>query len=114
MGKRKESKSEIKEELDETAATIDTSGVQVEGPTTEKGEYDELCEHVNAISQPLANRKLAKKLYKLIKKASKEKKNLVQGLSDVQRAVRKDEKGIMVLAGMLKQDDIIFYNHYHF
>uniref|UniRef100_A0A914DTK5 Ribosomal protein L7Ae/L30e/S12e/Gadd45 domain-containing protein n=1 Tax=Acrobeloides nanus TaxID=290746 RepID=A0A914DTK5_9BILA len=110
MGKRKESKSEIKEELDETAATIDTSGVQVlEGPTTEKGEYDELCEHVNAISQPLANRKLAKKLYKLIKKASKEKKNLVQGLSDVQRAVRKDEKGIMVLAGNVSPIDI--YSH---
>lgn len=103
MGK---SKPEVKDEpMDETAATLDTT----EGPVTDKGEYEELCQHVNAISQPLANRKLAKKVYKLIKKSSKDKKNLVQGLSDVQRAIRKDEKGVVVLAGNILKILRIFY-----
>lgn len=31
-------------------------------------EYDELCTMVNAIAHPLAPRKVAKKIYKLIKK----------------------------------------------
>lgn len=93
---------ETQEALDDTQETMDTSGAAVEKPSTNREEYDELCQHVNAISQPLANRRLAKKLYKLIKKASKDKKNLMQGLSDVQRAIRKDEKGIVVLAGMGK------------
>lgn len=64
----------------------------------------------------MANRKLAKKVYKLIKKASKNKViffdywmvfytklifqgQLRQGLTDVQKAIRKKEQGLVVLAG---------------
>ncbi|KAH7727609.1 Protein Y48A6B.3 [Aphelenchoides avenae] len=102
-----------KTKLNETAENDDSMVVdqptEAEGPVTEKGEYEELCQLVNAIAQPLANRKLAKKLYKLIKKASKDRANLRQGLADVQKAIRKDEKGLVVLAGNVSPIDV--YSH---
>ena len=68
-------------------------------PSTEAGEYEELCTLVNAIAQPMAPRKLAKKLYKLVKKAAKEKGHLRQGIHDVHKAIRHDQTGIVILAG---------------
>lgn len=53
------------------------------------------------IAKPMASRKLAKKLYKLVKKSAKHPHYLRQGLKDVQKAMRKNEKGIAVLAGEL-------------
>ncbi|GMR54241.1 hypothetical protein PMAYCL1PPCAC_24436, partial [Pristionchus mayeri] len=81
-----------------------------EGPTTDKEEYEALCTLANAISQPMANRKLAKKVYKLIKKASKNKGQLRQGLTDVQKAIRKKEQGLVVLAGNVTPIDV--YSHF--
>lgn len=68
---------------------------------TEKEAYNELCSHANAIASPLASRKLTKKIYKLIKvaTASKNKELVRNGLADVQKALRKNEDGIVVLAG---------------
>jgi len=53
---------------------------------------------VNEIAKPLADWKLAKKIYKVVKKA-KQKESIRTGLSDVQKAIRKGEKGIVILAG---------------
>ncbi|XP_037126566.1 H/ACA ribonucleoprotein complex subunit 2-like protein [Syngnathus acus] len=66
----------------------------------EKSEktYQELVANVNAISQPLATRKLSKKLYKCVKKASK-LKNIRRGVKEVQKFIGKGEKGIVLLAG---------------
>ncbi|VDK81233.1 unnamed protein product [Onchocerca ochengi] len=72
-------------------------------------EYDELCTMVNAIAHPLASRKMAKKIYKLIKKASKDKQYLRQGMYDVQKALRRNETGIVVLAGNVSPLDV--YSH---
>ncbi|KAG5684141.1 hypothetical protein PVAND_013382 [Polypedilum vanderplanki] len=70
--------------------------------------YDEKILNVNKISQPLASRKLAKKIYKLIKKASKERtKNIINGLKDVQTRIRKGERGITIFAGDVFPVDII-------
>lgn len=66
-----------------------------------RDEYEHLCQLVNQIAQPLASRKIAKKIYKLIRKANKEKGFLRQGLADVMKAFRKNEKGIVILAGSL-------------
>ncbi|XP_039631365.1 H/ACA ribonucleoprotein complex subunit 2-like protein [Polypterus senegalus] len=60
--------------------------------------YQELIANVNAIAQPLASRKLSKKLYKCIKKASK-MKQIRRGVKEVQKFINKGEKGIVVLAG---------------
>ncbi|CAK5089746.1 unnamed protein product [Meloidogyne enterolobii] len=83
------------EEVPENGANLEI----MKEPVTEKEEYLSLCQLVNPISQPLASRKLAKKLYKLVKKSAKEKGSLRHGLSDVMKAIRKNEKGILILAG---------------
>lgn len=63
---------------------------------------------VNAISKPMASRKLTKKVYKLIKKASKERtKNIINGLKDVQTRIRKGERGITIFAGDVYPIDIM-------
>lgn len=80
---------------------VDEKAQELPEPTTEKGEYEELCAFVNPIAQPLAGRKVAKKLYKLIKKAAKEKNHLRQGIHDVHKALRRGETGLIVLAGKL-------------
>ncbi|CEF65947.1 H/ACA ribonucleoprotein complex subunit 2 [Strongyloides ratti] len=100
----------LKEEANESMDTseLDHSSRPTE-PVTDKGDYEALCEDVNIIAKPLATRKVAKKVYKLIKKASKEKKCLEKGLNDVQRAMKKGEKGIVVLAGDVSPIDV--YSH---
>uniref|UniRef100_A0A1A8QXV7 H/ACA ribonucleoprotein complex subunit 2 n=2 Tax=Nothobranchius TaxID=28779 RepID=A0A1A8QXV7_9TELE len=60
--------------------------------------YQELVSHLNPISQPLASRKLSKKLYKCVKKAARVK-NIRRGVKEVQKFIKKGEKGIVVLAG---------------
>jgi ribosomal protein L7Ae-like RNA K-turn-binding protein len=54
---------------------------------------------VNPIAAPLVGRKLAKKIYKLLKVAKDGKDNLRSGLADVQKGFRKEETGIVVMAG---------------
>uniref|UniRef100_A0A0N5BBE2 Ribosomal_L7Ae domain-containing protein n=1 Tax=Strongyloides papillosus TaxID=174720 RepID=A0A0N5BBE2_STREA len=101
----------MKMEADESMDTsVLNESQRATEPVTEKGEYEELCENVNVIAKPLASRKVAKKVYKLIKKSSKEKKCLEKGLNDVQRAMKKGEKGIVVLAGDVSPIDV--YSHF--
>uniref|UniRef100_A0A3P9J210 H/ACA ribonucleoprotein complex subunit 2 n=2 Tax=Oryzias TaxID=8089 RepID=A0A3P9J210_ORYLA len=60
--------------------------------------YHELIANLNPIAQPLASRKLSKKLYKCVKKAARVK-NIRRGVKEVQKFINKGEKGIVVLAG---------------
>nr|XP_057942550.1 H/ACA ribonucleoprotein complex subunit 2-like protein [Doryrhamphus excisus] len=60
--------------------------------------YQELLANQNAIAQPLASKKLSKKLYKCVKKASK-LKNIRRGVKEVQKFINKGENGIVILAG---------------
>ncbi|XP_074640589.1 H/ACA ribonucleoprotein complex subunit 2-like protein [Tubulanus polymorphus] len=70
--------------------------------------YDELLKFVSVISNPLASRKLTKKLYKLTKKAQTSSKHLLRkGVKDVQKQIRKGEKGIVVMAGDTNPIDVI-------
>ncbi|XP_060621661.1 H/ACA ribonucleoprotein complex subunit 2 [Anolis sagrei] len=69
-----------------------------ETEATPERSYHELVENVNAIARPLASRKLTRKLYKCIKKASKVKQ-IRRGVKEVQKFINKGEKGITVLAG---------------
>ncbi|XP_043466402.1 H/ACA ribonucleoprotein complex subunit 2-like protein [Leptopilina heterotoma] len=81
---------------------LDQSGKDVEDmDTTEVKEmnYEDKLGFVNAISQPMAPKKLTKKIYKCIKKASKHKTFVRNGLKDVQKCIRKGETGIVVFAG---------------
>ncbi|XP_055627534.1 H/ACA ribonucleoprotein complex subunit 2-like protein [Toxorhynchites rutilus septentrionalis] len=64
----------------------------------EEDTYDEKLKNANAISQPMAPKKLTKKIHKLIEKASKHKSYLRNGLKDVQVRLRKGETGIVIFA----------------
>ncbi|OTF71388.1 H/ACA ribonucleoprotein complex subunit 2-like protein [Euroglyphus maynei] len=63
--------------------------------------YDQKLKFVSVIAQPMAGKKLAKKLFKLMRKASKQsrKQQLRIGLKEVQLRIRKGERGIIVFAG---------------
>lgn len=91
----------VKKEIKDEDETFDTSTVasSVRVPATDKDEYSRLAALVNPIAQPLAGRKLAKKIYKLIKAVGKEKGAARVGLADVQKGLRRGETGLMVLAG---------------
>merc|ERR1712223_897594 len=69
--------------------------------------YEDRLEHVRIIAKPMASRKLAKKLYKCIKKGMKHKTHIRNGLKDVQSRIRKGEKGIVVFAGDVTPIDVM-------
>lgn len=59
----------------------------------ESGSYEEKLKNCSLIAKPMAPKKLSKKFYKLIKKASAQKKFLNCGLKLVQKQVRLGHKG---------------------
>ncbi|KAK3751756.1 hypothetical protein QZH41_011358 [Actinostola sp. cb2023] len=69
-------------------------------------DYEVLASRITLISKPLASRKLTKKLYKVVKKASKAK-SIRRGVKEVVKAVRMGEKGIVVIAGDVSPIDVI-------
>lgn len=94
MGKEKKIKVEKEAEVEKDTGneTMDTTDEKVLS-------YEEKVKYVSIIAKPLASRKMAKKIYKLIKKASKQKTYLRHGLRDVQSSIRKGETGIAIFAG---------------
>ncbi|XP_025156508.1 H/ACA ribonucleoprotein complex subunit 2-like protein isoform X2 [Harpegnathos saltator] len=60
--------------------------------------YEEKLQLVNTIAKPIASKKLSKRIYKCIKKASKHKTYLRNGLKDVQKHLRKGETGLVIFA----------------
>ncbi|CAL8266584.1 unnamed protein product [Merluccius merluccius] len=86
----KTKKEKASGEVEEAAAAAAAGG-------NEKS-YQELIANINPIAQPLASRKLSKKLYKCVKKAAK-LKQIRRGVKEVQKFINKGEKGIVVLAG---------------
>ncbi|XP_016933526.1 H/ACA ribonucleoprotein complex subunit 2-like protein [Drosophila suzukii] len=85
------------------------ASVVASGDVTIKEEesYDDKMVFVNAIAKPMAGKKLAKKCYKLVKKAMKHKTFLRNGLKDVQTRLRKGETGICIFAGDVTPVDIM-------
>nr|QBH73536.1 putative NHP2 protein [Embidopsocus sp. OG15828] len=81
----------------------------VENVTMEDQElsYDEKLKYVSVIAKPMATKSQAKRLYRLIKKASKEKGYIRSGLKDVQRRIRLGERGLCVFAGNVTPIDVI-------
>lgn len=69
-------------------------------------QYDARMPSVVTFAQPLANKKLNKKVLKTVKKASKAK-NVKRGVKEVVKALRKGEKGLIVIAGDISPPDVI-------
>merc|ERR1712028_45861 len=61
---------------------------------------------VQVFATPLADDKLTKKLFKCIKKATKTKQ-VLRGVKEVVKAVRKGTKGVCVIAGNISPMDVI-------
>mmetsp|Transcript_28704 Transcript_28704/g.33001 ORF Transcript_28704/g.33001 Transcript_28704/m.33001 type:complete len:159 (+) Transcript_28704:85-561(+) len=68
--------------------------------------YEERLPAVNVISQPLASKKSTKRAHKLVKKATSAKK-LRRGVKEVVKAVRKNSKGLAIIAGDIYPIDVI-------
>ncbi|KAI6175001.1 hypothetical protein M3Y97_00983300 [Aphelenchoides bicaudatus] len=103
--KREIKAEEVEDETMETSTTTST----IRLPAVEKEEYARLCTLVNPIATPLAGRRMAKKIYKLLKSLKDSKDALRSGLSDVMKGLRKEETGIIVLAGDVWPIDM--YSH---
>ena len=59
----------------------------------EVDDYDLKLKFLNSIASPIANKKLVKRLFKCVKKASAHKMFVRQGLKEVQKHIRRGEKG---------------------
>ena len=104
MGKHKHTKTEQEDKGEEEGipGELDTSQVREEDSRT----YEDLIALVSVIAKPLASKKLTKRLYKAVKKAQKAKR-LKRGVREVVKGLRKNEKGIVVLAGDVSPIDVI-------
>lgn len=91
---------------EDTKMDIDESMKENEGDTIELS-YEEKLKYVNAIAKPMAPKKLSKKIYKCIKKASKHKTYLRNGLKDVQKHLRRGEQGLVIFAGDIHPVEIM-------
>ncbi|KAL1513008.1 hypothetical protein ABEB36_002496 [Hypothenemus hampei] len=69
--------------------------------------YEQKVSFCNVIAKPMASKKLAKKCYKLVKKAVQHKTFIRCGLKDVQTRIRKGETGIVIFAGDVTPADIM-------
>ncbi|KAI0269147.1 50S ribosomal protein L30e-like protein [Gloeopeniophorella convolvens] len=97
------------EKKKKAAAEEDVEMVEAETPKSPKKERDEIVipvEDLSPIAHPLAQKKLLKKLQKTIKKASKSRQ-VKRGVKEVAKAIRKGEKGLLVLAADITPIDII-------
>eukprot|EP00878_Enallax_costatus_P001960 GHUV01002124.1.p1 GENE.GHUV01002124.1~~GHUV01002124.1.p1 ORF type:complete len:158 (+),score=38.27 GHUV01002124.1:256-729(+) len=68
--------------------------------------YEERKKYISVIAKPLADEKLCKKVLKLSKKAAK-RKQIKRGVKEVVKAIRKNTKGICILAGDISPVDVI-------
>ncbi|EGI65625.1 H/ACA ribonucleoprotein complex subunit 2-like protein [Acromyrmex echinatior] len=82
---------------------IDDSVVKNENIDAPEISYEKKLRFVNAIAKPLASKKLTKKIYK----SSKYKNNVRNGLKDVQKHLRRGERGLVVFAGDVYPIDIM-------
>lgn len=81
----------------------------VESTTSEKEEgptYEERCLAISIISTPLASKKSTKKAHKLVRKAT-QSKILRRGVKELVKGLRKNEKGLAILAGDVYPIDVI-------
>ena len=77
-----------------------------EGAKSTTIAYEDRIAHVSVIANPLANKKMTKKVYKLIKKSTKCKATK-RGVKEVVKALRKGQKGVCIIAGDISPIDVI-------
>ncbi|KAI0254390.1 putative RNA-binding protein L7Ae [Lactifluus subvellereus] len=99
-------KSEKKKQQVSDALPAAVEEDTAKSPKKEKDEIVIPVEDLSPIAHPLAQKKLLKKLQKTIKRASKARQ-VKRGVKEVAKAIRKGEKGLLVLAADITPIDII-------
>ena len=66
---------------------------EIEAEQEGEDDYEQKLKFVNQIASPIASKKLVKRLFKCVKKASSHKTYVRQGLKEVQKHIRRGEKG---------------------
>jgi H/ACA ribonucleoprotein complex subunit 2 len=74
--------------------------------TLTQAEFYVPPEAISPISSPLAPRKLQKKLFKTVKRASKARQ-LKRGVKEVVKSLRKGDKGLLLLASNITPVDVV-------
>ncbi|XP_077286505.1 NHP2 ribonucleoprotein [Arctopsyche grandis] len=93
--------------IKQEAGTETVVKVEPEDGAPESLSYADKLRVCTSIAHPMANKKLAKKCYKLIKKASEHKKYINCGLKLVQKHIRLGHKGIVLFAGDISPIEIM-------
>jgi H/ACA ribonucleoprotein complex subunit 2 len=101
---KKQSTNQHDDTMDTSATLGDENGTDISGPA-----YEDKFKFMNAMASPVAPKKLAKKIFKCIKQATKQKNYIRLGLRETQKYIRRGEKGLVVLAGNVSPIDI--YSH---
>ncbi|XP_063926270.1 H/ACA ribonucleoprotein complex subunit 2-like protein [Zophobas morio] len=101
--KSKKLKKEKNEAFENALSTEnDANSMQILG----EASYEVLVNRCSPISKPLANEKLTKSLLKITKKAS-QTRTLRRGVKEVVKAIRKNEMGIVLIAGDIYPLDVV-------
>ncbi|KNB44055.1 H ACA ribonucleoprotein complex subunit-like protein [Blastocystis sp. subtype 4] len=74
--------------------------------STSESKQESVPTFVSPIAKPLAGKSLEKKVFKLVKKAAKAKCTR-RGVKEVVKSIRKNEKGVMILAANIAPMDVI-------
>ncbi|KAF0989826.1 hypothetical protein HZS_5454, partial [Henneguya salminicola] len=87
---------------------IEEVDIQVKSTLEDKIEidYNKLLKRLSPIASPLANRKLTKRICKLLRK-EKNSKTIFRGSKAVMRCLRKNEDGVVILGGDVFPIDLI-------
>jgi H/ACA ribonucleoprotein complex subunit 2 len=106
MGK-KDKKDHKNVESIHSDSDVEDNGREGKKKEDSKGEAFKVIKGtISPIAKPLADEKLAKKVFKTVKKATKAK--LVRrGVKETVKSIRKGHKGIIVLAGDISPMDVI-------
>jgi len=88
------------------AAEVEENGAEESGLKWEDMPYEDKLRFSNAIAKPMASRKLAKKIFKVLKKSYKVKYQVRIGMKECQLRIRKGERGFVVFAGDVTPIDI--------
>lgn len=103
MGKSDKSADKKK---DKKASDGGDASTPAKKPAAPALSYDERKKFVSVIAKPLADEKLTKKVLKLAKRAAK-RRQIKRGVKEVVKALRKGQKGVVVLAGDISPIDVL-------
>jgi H/ACA ribonucleoprotein complex subunit 2 len=106
MGKDTVKEEDATTSSDKKASSSSSKKSSTATSSSKEVSYEQRCLAVNAISHPLAGKKSTKKVHKLVRKAAG-KKLVRRGVKETIKGIRKNEIGLVILAGDIYPIDVI-------